>query len=206
MSTESARSLKRQWHIVRFLLEGVYVSTKNIQDHLNGLGIDAELRTVQRDLVVLEKIFPLERNDSSTPHGWRWRRVPGAAVTGMNMSQALILCLAEEHLLDVLSPPTLTELRPLFVKARLLAGTGRDEVLDAAMGSVVPSHEAKQASPGMGKLFGRLGKHADVVEKAMRVKSAVDDLLGALKEAGVADEFTDLPGLVTGVLSGDGAA
>lgn len=197
MSTESARSLKRQWHIVRFLLEGVYVSTKNIQDHLASIGMEAELRTIQRDLVILERIFPLERNDSSTPHGWRWQRVPGASVTGMNMSQALILCLAEEQLQDVLSPSTLTELQPLFVKARMLAGTGKDLVLDAALGGgavagVAATKGLKKAMPVIGMLVGGFGKGAEVFAKALRVKSAVDELLGALKEAGVADEFQDI--------------
>lgn len=193
MSAESARGLKRQWHIVQYLLEGVYVSTKNIQDHLRELGIEAELRTIQRDLVMMERIFPLECRADSTPHGWRWKRMPGAVVTGMNMSQALILCLAQEQLQDVLSPTTLSELEPLFVKARMKVAAGREEAPAAFLGGVVGS--IARATPvlgGLGKAAAGIGVGStEVVEKAVRLRAAKDELIAVLREEGVADGFAN---------------
>lgn len=127
MSTESSKSLKRQWHIVWYLLNGVYVSTTNIRDHLATLGIEAELRTIQRDLVLLENIFPLECRRESIPHSWRWRRPAETQASGLSLTQALTVRLVEDQLHDVMSPKMLQELQPLFVKARLVTGVGGKE-------------------------------------------------------------------------------
>lgn len=127
MSTESSKGLKRQWHIVWYLLNGVYVSTTNIRDHLATLGIDAELRTIQRDLLLLENIFPLECRRESIPHSWRWRRAAETTASGLSLTQALTVRLVEDQLHDVMSPKMLQELQPLFAKARLVTGVGGKE-------------------------------------------------------------------------------
>lgn len=122
MSTESSKSLKRQWHIIWYLLNGVYVSTTNIRDYLATLGIETELRTIQRDLVLLENIFPLECRRESMPHSWRWKKPVDTEVGGLSLSQALTIRLVEEQLHNVMSPKMLQELQPLFMKARLVTG------------------------------------------------------------------------------------
>jgi hypothetical protein len=74
MRTESAQVMKRQWHIVRFLLNGQYVATRDLKTHLESVGITAELRTIQRDLRILKGIFPLECRINGMPRCWRWMR------------------------------------------------------------------------------------------------------------------------------------
>ncbi len=120
MSTESSKILKRQWHIVRYLLNGTFVSTSNIRDYLATVGIEAELRMIQRDLQTLERIFPLECRRDSMPHSWRWQRPRGEAVGGLSLTQALTLRLVEEQLQDVMPPGLMQELQPFFLKARLV--------------------------------------------------------------------------------------
>lgn len=120
MSQESSKVINRQWHIVRYLLNGQYVSTTEIKIYLESLGIETELRTIQRDLLMLQGVFPLECRRDSVPHSWRWQRLPDSPIKGLDLSQALTLRLVEEQLQDVMPARLLQELQPLFEKARVV--------------------------------------------------------------------------------------
>ena len=122
MSQESSKVITRQWHIVRYLLNGQYVSSTEIKIHLESLGIETELRTIQRDLIMLQGVFPLECRRDSVPHSWRWQRLPDSPIKGLDLSQALTLRLVEEQLQDVMPARLLQELQPLFEKARVVTG------------------------------------------------------------------------------------
>jgi hypothetical protein len=139
MSTETSKSLKRQWHIVRYLLNGVYVSTSNIREHLATLGIQTELRTIQRDMRVLEGIFPLECRQDSMPHSWRWQR--DVSKGGMSLTQALTFRLVEDQLRDFLSPQLMQDLQPLFIRAKLVTGmaNGTEQVERVSADIIKPS-------------------------------------------------------------------
>ena len=59
MSHESSKVITRQWMIIQFLLNSKYVSTTEIEKHLHAKGITTTQRTIQRDLNLLETLFPL---------------------------------------------------------------------------------------------------------------------------------------------------
>ncbi|MFW1859939.1 hypothetical protein [Acinetobacter defluvii] len=119
MSQESSKVLTRQWNIIQFLLDSKYVSTTNIEEHLKSKGIETTQRTIQRDLNLLETLFPLECRRDCMPFNWRWKRVE-QTIKGLSLSQALILRLVDEQLSDVLPEHTQQELLPLFQKAKLI--------------------------------------------------------------------------------------
>ena len=119
MSQESSKVITRQWMIIQFLLDSKYVSTNDIEKHLKTKDIKAPQRTIQRDLNLLETLFPLECRRDSMPYSWRWKRVE-KSVKGLSLSQALILRLVDEQLSDILPEHTQQELLPLFQKARLI--------------------------------------------------------------------------------------
>lgn|SRR5690606_12027972 len=119
MSQEASKVITRQWMIIQFLLDSKYVSTNDIEKHLGTKGIKAPQRTIQRDLNLLETLFPLECRRDSMPYSWRWKRVE-KSVKGLSLSQALILRLVDEQLGDILPEHTQQELLPLFQKARLI--------------------------------------------------------------------------------------
>lgn len=68
MNNSSANIIKRQLIIIQFLLESNYVSTEDIQNYLKENGIDAQIRSIQRDLTVLEQIIPLECKPPTIPY------------------------------------------------------------------------------------------------------------------------------------------
>ena len=170
MSTETSKSLKRQWHIVRFLLNGVYVSTSNIREHLATLGIQTELRTIQRDMRVLEGIFPLECRQDSMPHSWRWQR--DVSKGGMSLTQALTFRLVEDQLRDFLSPQLMQDLQPLFIRAKLVTGmaNGTEQVERVAPDIIKPSQKGGQAHGITG------AKHSPVSV----ILGGIQSLLGAM--------------------------
>ena len=58
MSQSSSKIIIRQWKIIQFLLNQGYVTTTEIEEYLYQQGIETAQRTIQRDLNLLEKIFP----------------------------------------------------------------------------------------------------------------------------------------------------
>lgn len=75
MNNTSANIIKRQLMIIQFLLERNIVSTEDVQNHLKKVGIDVQIRSIQRDLAVLEEIIPLECKKEDKPYSWRWQRM-----------------------------------------------------------------------------------------------------------------------------------
>ena len=119
MSQSSSKIIIRQWKIIQFLLNQGYVTTTEIEEYLYQQGIETAQRTIQRDLNLLGKIFPLECRRDCMPHNWRWKKTE-TTVKGLSLSQAVILHLVNKELRDVLPQHILTELNPLFEKAKLI--------------------------------------------------------------------------------------
>jgi len=119
MSQESSKVLTRQWNIIQFLLISPSVSTSDIEEHLYQQGIETTQRTIQRDLNLLEKLFPIECRRDCMPYSWRWKKIQ-STVKGLSLTQALILRLVNEELQQILPAHTLEELAPLFEKAQLI--------------------------------------------------------------------------------------
>ena len=129
MSTESSKTIIRQWHTILFLAGGQYVSTSNVREHLLSLGIDVELRTIQRDLNTLEKVLPIECRRDSMPHSWRFAKPQESNENYLSMTQALTIRLIEEQLKGIMSAKQIEELQPLFMRARFVTGMEQLESL-----------------------------------------------------------------------------
>ena len=132
MSQESSKVITRQWMIIHFLLNSKYVSTTEIEKHLLSKGIVTTQRTIQRDLNLLETLFPLECRRDCMPYNWRWKKVE-QSVKGLSLSQALILRLVDDQLSDILPEHTQQELLPLFQKARLITSNAVYEDDEASL-------------------------------------------------------------------------
>lgn len=121
MSNSVSLAVARQWHIINFLLKANgYTSAALIKEYLETLGVQADLRTIQRDLRSLQMHFPLECNESDRPYSWRWRRLSGAVAHTLSLEQALCVQLIESELKSHIPESILEELKPLLVKARLV--------------------------------------------------------------------------------------
>lgn len=122
MNNNSTDIIKRQLLIIQLLLEGKYVSTRQIQEHLATHGIDTKLRSIQRDLAMLEDILPLECRKDDKPYSWRWQRLSNTKLNQLSLSQAIALRLVETELKGVIPNNLYKRLEPLFVKSHFVTG------------------------------------------------------------------------------------
>ncbi len=111
-------TLSRQWELLRLLPKiGSGKSTSELRQMLSERGFEVTKRTVERDLLDLQEIFPLDCNDAGQPYGWRWLADSHVSLQGMELSEALSLGLLED-LLKQLVPPTFVEaLKGRFAEA-----------------------------------------------------------------------------------------
>lgn len=120
MSATSARStLARQWELLQLLPGGPPgISASEIQQKLANNGHQTSKRTVERDLVELSRLFPLQCNNKGTPYGWYWTPGKSANLPGISISEALTLTLVENSIRPLIPRFMLESLEARFAQAR----------------------------------------------------------------------------------------
>jgi predicted DNA-binding transcriptional regulator YafY len=88
-------------------------------------GFEVTKRTVERDLLALKRVFPLQcmkPEPGMGPHRWRWEKDAVIELGGLSLAEALSLKLAEGTLAHLLPADVLHSLKPRFALAtRVLA-------------------------------------------------------------------------------------
>lgn len=113
-------TLQRQWETLKCLPrhgQG-WATVREIVDALQASGYAVEARTVQRDLLELSELFPIELNDKGKPYGWRWMKGAHLSLPGMGVAEAVGLRLLEDYLSSLLPPSLLENLAGLFSQAQ----------------------------------------------------------------------------------------
>lgn len=118
MATNQA-TLLRQWHMLRLIPRAPgKITVQDIHARLASEDFDVTVRTIQRDLVELSQAFPLTVDERDKPFGWSWQKdAPSFDLPGIAVPEALMLSLAEQHLMNHLPPAILDTLRPSFKSA-----------------------------------------------------------------------------------------
>ena len=93
-------------------------SLSNFKEHLESLGYKVTDRTIQRDLLKLEKYFPLLCDDRNPPYGWSWQEdAKEINLSAMDKVEALSLSLAEKYLEPLMPIENYERIRNLFDRA-----------------------------------------------------------------------------------------
>ena len=120
-------SIKRQWDMLKFLessnarskIEGRYLVTSEITEHLKSLGYDIGMRQVQRDLLALRDVFPIDVNDKNPRnYGWRWLYEQGISIKQLSTTEALAMRLVEAQLQRQFPNSMLQALGGIFYNAK----------------------------------------------------------------------------------------
>jgi predicted DNA-binding transcriptional regulator YafY len=121
MPNASMRStLSRQWELLKALpARQPGISALELSQRLAEAGFKVSKRTVERDLVELSNLFPLQCNDKGTPYGWYWTPGATAELPGLTLSEALTLRMVEDSLRPLLPSFMLKSLEPRFTQAHL---------------------------------------------------------------------------------------
>ena len=94
------------------------ISVQDLRARLANEDFTVTVRTIQRDLHELSSTFPLTVDERDKPFGWSWQRdAPNFDLPGLAVPEALMLSLAEQHLVNHLPPAILDALRPAFQSA-----------------------------------------------------------------------------------------
>ena len=112
-------TLHRQWHMLRMLPRAPRkIATAQIEASLCERGYEIDRRSIQRDLVNLSAMFPIECDNRSRPYGWSWSREASPFdLPCMDVHAALAFRVAAEHLEHLLPASTRSHLEPYFRQA-----------------------------------------------------------------------------------------
>jgi len=111
-------TLARHWELLHLLpAHGDGRSMRELADTLNAKGFKVSKRTIERDLLALRETFPLECNDDTIPHLWRWIPNTQLDIPGLTLAEALSLKLARDMVSPLLPPSALRALEPRFAQA-----------------------------------------------------------------------------------------
>jgi predicted DNA-binding transcriptional regulator YafY len=121
-----SETLPRQWKLLQLLpSRGPGKTAETLQQLLDHDGFPVNLRTVQRDLLVLKVVFPIDMlrgEDSRSPYRWRWQENACLELGGLTLGEALSLKLVEGTLKHLLPTDLVHSLKPRFALAeRVLA-------------------------------------------------------------------------------------
>ncbi len=142
----------RQWLLLRNIPRHPRrVDARGLMRTLAAEGVEVSLRTIQRDVIALSRVFPLE-SDEAKPQGWSWSRSASQFdVPGMDPSTALAFCLARAHLDRVLPAGAVEQLRPWFDSAGRVLSTESTALADWArkirVVAPMPDRVVPEASP-----------------------------------------------------------
>lgn len=117
-SAKSHSTVSRQWELLKHLPKresGITVTDLLVR--LEACGYKISRRTVERDLIDLSLVFPLQNSDT-TPQAWYWTPGVNVELQGITLTEALSLALVEDAIRPLLPASMLSVLEPRFVHAR----------------------------------------------------------------------------------------
>tara|TARA_S200000501_G_scaffold366698_1_gene401950 strand:- start:448 stop:1446 length:999 start_codon:yes stop_codon:yes gene_type:complete len=125
---------------------------KELKEKLSDRGYEVDARTIQRDLVSLERVLPLRCDDRDKPYGWSWPETGlGIQAPAMDPVEALTLSLAEQYLEPIMPKASFKRIGYFFNRA---------------------NNVLKENSP---KLINRWRDRVRVIPETIRFKSAEVD-------------------------------
>ena len=104
--------------------------TNEIKDKLADLGYEATLRTIQRDLQELSRVFPIVSDERSPPFGWSWKKdAKGYESPAMDPIQALTFSLAAQYLEPLMPNANFKRIEVFFDRAEsVLTGNEKSKL------------------------------------------------------------------------------
>ncbi|EKK9973579.1 WYL domain-containing protein [Vibrio vulnificus] len=117
--SSTQESLALAFEILKRIPKSHQVTAKELHQQLRHIGIERDLRTIQRNLEMLCEHFDVIRDERSKPYGYRWNKnSEGMALPKLSAQEALLLSLAEEYLIKLLPANITASLDGFFQEAK----------------------------------------------------------------------------------------
>ena len=95
------------------------ITAKELQEQLNAIGINRNIRHLQRQLLWLSERYDIERDERSKPYGYKWKeQARGLNLPILSEQESLLLTLAEVHLKSLLPVSLMKSMETFFQQAR----------------------------------------------------------------------------------------
>lgn len=116
---DTLETVRMALELLRRIPRGRKVSAAELHQQLSSMGIERDLRTVQRLLENLSEHFEIERDDRNKPYGYRWKeRSKGIGLPILSEQESLLLALAEQQLRHLLPDSLMKSMDGFFIQAR----------------------------------------------------------------------------------------
>ncbi|MEZ8194746.1 helix-turn-helix transcriptional regulator [Vibrio cortegadensis] len=117
--SNTQESLALAFEILKRIPKSHQVTAKELHQQLQHIGIERDLRTIQRNLEMLCEHFDIIRDERSKPYGYRWNKnSEGMSLPKLSAQEALLLSLAEEYLIKLLPANIAASLDGFFQEAK----------------------------------------------------------------------------------------
>ncbi|MCG3826674.1 helix-turn-helix transcriptional regulator [Photobacterium damselae] len=133
MSKKSStqESLVLAFEILKRIPKFHQITARELHQQLKHIGIERDLRTIQRNLEMLCDHFDIIRDERSKPYGYRWNKnSDGMALPRLSAQEALLLSLMEEYLIKLLPMNITASLGSFFQDAKyklnLMSGNSKE--------------------------------------------------------------------------------
>ncbi len=107
------------------------VTAHELHQQLRNIGIDRDIRSIQRQLESLSEHFDIERDDRNKPYGYRWKEQSnGLSLPILSKQETLLLALAEDQLSKFLPASLINSMDGFFQQARYNLGSNQEKQLE----------------------------------------------------------------------------
>ena len=117
---ETTDTILRQWTMLTMIpREPLSIGAGELRERLADEGFQVNVRTIQRDLDKLSRVFPLTNEAQGKANRWYWPQNSRIMdIPGMDPATALAFRLAEDYLAPLLPQATIRHLQPHFRRAK----------------------------------------------------------------------------------------
>ena len=111
-------ALQIQLEILRLIPKTRFITAEEILQKLADIGVQRDIRSIQRQLESLSQQFEIERDMRDKPYGYRWKsNAKGLDLPILNEQQSLVLMLAKQYLNGILPSSIMSSMEAFFQQA-----------------------------------------------------------------------------------------
>ena len=111
-------ALHLQLEILRLIPKTGIITAEQIRQKLSDIGIQRDLRSIQRQMKKLCEQFDIECDERDKPYGYRWKpHSKGLDLPILNEQQSLVLMLAKQYLNGILPASIMSSMEGFFQQA-----------------------------------------------------------------------------------------
>lgn len=115
----SLETLRIALELLRRIPKGRTVAASQLQRQLAEVGIDRDIRTIERQLEALSGHFEIDRDETSKPYHYSWKPwAKGISLPNLTAQECLLLTLAEQQLGHLLPPRLMKSMSAFFSQAK----------------------------------------------------------------------------------------